>query len=137
MYVIESIVKAAKVQPSVFKTEEKPKGEIEPGNKVKKAVVSPKQEPNREIVSVDLSTDYKDVLQKLEKDSRPLLAFLKEHQSLGQDYHFFTLTPDVTRFLLRQQEKSVNDQSVEALVSKSFHITLAVYRVLTSERHFE
>ena len=67
-----------------------------------------------QVVSVDLPSNYINVLRILEKDSRPLLGFLKERKILGHDYQFFSLRPDITRFLLRQQEKRHESSAINA-----------------------
>ena len=137
-------MKAAKVRPSVFKQEspkgdeqqtftehsckiqktevlsnaETTKSEPKIPKNDKNAPVSPPihpfQEKKREIIHVELTSGYINILRRLEKDSRPLLGFLKDRKILSQDYHFSSLKPDITRFLLRQQEKKHENCSITA-----------------------
>eukprot|EP00794_Sanderia_malayensis_P007892 gene7892-8746_t len=115
-----NIVKAAKVKPSVFKTDQKSekhnqsivhgakqktpltKGGEDGGNE---ALNQLSNNGGREIITIQLGDDLVKVLRKLEKDSRPLMGFLKGKNALSTEYSFFTLHSDVTRFLLRQQER--------------------------------
>ncbi|XP_065069792.1 protein shortage in chiasmata 1 ortholog-like [Rhopilema esculentum] len=140
-----SIVKAAKVKPSVFKdcatnaheqfekvtktspdqlkmknkqfnNQEVAKNDFNLKNVKEGGNPAPSDESvkKNQVVSVDLPSNYIIVLRILEKDSRPLLGFLKERKILGHDYQFFSLKPDITRFLLRQQEKRHESSAMNA-----------------------
>lgn len=106
-----SIVKAAKIRPSVFKNEVKNEKDVCSTDDKKQPVARPKKEFDKEegksernVVAVELTVNYVDILKRLEKDSRPLMAFLKTRQVLSSEHQFFMLQSDVTRFLLRQHE---------------------------------
>ncbi len=97
---------------------EKEQAEVEAGS----CLQQPCQK--REIISLQLTDDYVKVLRKLEKDSRPLLAFLKGKEVLSSEYSFFSLHPDVTRFLLRQQERKYESckENFEGWLFYVFHV---------------
>ena len=67
-----------------------------------------------EVITVDISTAYQEVINELEEDSAPLLRFLKERKVISQDLQFCNIKPDITRFLIRQQEKRHENSTINA-----------------------
>ena len=138
---IGSMVKAAKVKPLPLHTEQSPSIQ---GKEKSKAANGTEREPTkltpaksekleefldvdnctksysacskmkREIISVEMSTVYQVIIDRLEKDSRPLLRFLKERKVISQDHQFCNMKPDLTRFLIRQQEKRHENSTINA-----------------------
>ena len=135
-----SIVKAAKVKPSVFKDDagggkkkQSPQQKQRVQNESKGTTLAQVEKKNnkrgvessndaeladpekkREIVAVEMSTAYQSIVKRLEKDSRPLLCFLKERKVISNEHQFFNLKPDITRFLIRQQEKRYEISTINA-----------------------
>ena len=67
-----------------------------------------------EIITVDISPVYQEAINGLEEDSAPLLRFLKERKVISQDLRFCDIKPDITRFLIRQQEKRHENSTMNA-----------------------
>ncbi len=119
-------MKAAKIKPSVFKDEHKSEEQVKQiiegfiiNTPQKKLDDNPNTQPvpsnptRREVVSIPLNHNFVNILKRLERDSRPLMVFLKGKDVLSHDYQFFTLQPDVTRFLLRQQEQKNQNNAAD------------------------
>ena len=51
------------------------------------------------------SGSYVDLLQYMARLTEPSLQMLKARSLLADSQRFFTLTPDITRFILKQQER--------------------------------
>ncbi len=119
-------MKAAKIKPSVFKDEHKSEEQVKQiiegfiiNTPQKKSddkpntQLIPSNQTRREVKSIPLNHNFVNILKRLERDSRPLMAFLKGKAVLSHDYQFFTLQPDVTRFLLRQQEQKNQNNAAD------------------------
>ena len=81
----------------------------------------------REMVVLEMPAAYQNIIDRLEKDSRPLLRFLKERKIISQDHQFCNMKPDITRFLLRQQEKRHENSTISAYGILDFSV---IYNVL-------
>ena len=57
------------------------------------------------------SAEYVDMLQAIEKRAQPLLDEILPHKILPSAQEFSTLTPDVTRFIIRQYEHNQQPNS--------------------------
>lgn len=133
-----SIIRAAKVKPSVFKDDTKTEKKKAIYKPCEREPITPKQveehekvvvnkgesievhketktlEKKPQIITVELSAVYQAIIERLEKDSRPLLGFLRERKIISNENQFFNLKPDITRFLIRQEEKKHENSTANA-----------------------
>lgn len=136
-----SIIKAAKVRPSVFKEEVRSRTatpstvketSLEEESKIaslkyfdtgkkteetdfKDHLVPSTQttsEKKQEVIAFVMSPSYLNIMRRLDTNSRPLLGFLKEKRIISKEHRFFNLKPDITRFLVRQQEKRHGNSAI-------------------------
>ena len=61
--------------------------------------------------------DFVDMYESLEQAAQPFLGLLKQGGHIPRNQHFTAFTPDVTRFILKQHEKSRSDSPQEGVYS--------------------
>ena len=59
--------------------------------------------------------DFVDMYESLEQAAQPFLGLLKQGGHIPRNQHFTAFTPDVTRFILKQHEKSRSDSPAEGV----------------------
>ena len=59
------------------------------------------------VLDVHLSAEYISILNVLEHDSWSVLQVLKNFHLIDKSVYFFNITPDFSRFLLKQEEQNV------------------------------
>ncbi|KAJ7330603.1 hypothetical protein OS493_022218 [Desmophyllum pertusum] len=99
----KKVVKAAKVRPSVFATEASGTTETNP---TKQTTVPECQE---QAITVELSSEFQEVLQELIGHVKPLLFRLQGNGVILQNKTLSNLNPEYTRFVLKQAQMSVKE----------------------------
>ncbi len=59
--------------------------------------------------------DFLEMYETLQRTSQPFLGLLKQGGHIPCNQHFTAFTPDVTRFILKQHEKSRSDSPAEGV----------------------
>ena len=77
--------------------------------------------PPMSILEIVFTKGYMSIIQAIDKDSWSLIQFLKESHCLDKDTNLFSLTTDVTRFLVKEEEKR-NEKGRSGSYSLLFNI---------------
>ncbi|KAI0233006.1 hypothetical protein LSAT2_016788 [Lamellibrachia satsuma] len=65
------------------------------------------------IIQVQLTDEFLDIRRTLQEAAQPFLSLLKQGSHIPQSHDFTAFTPDVTKFILKQHEKSRSDSLAE------------------------
>ncbi|KAI8510225.1 DTW domain-containing protein 2 [Branchiostoma belcheri] len=82
-----------------------------------------KKKVKSRVVEVKLSAEYEELCEFLENSAQPVMTSMCEFGVIPASHTFESLTPDITLFLLKQQQKTLQDTSEpdilgEAIVDK-------------------
>ena len=86
------------------------------------------------VVSVKLSDDFRQVLELLSDKASYMIQALKLSGDVSQSCCFESLKPDMTRFLLKQKEKQIQDGNSEG-ETLCLLMKMSVFRVFDQMRH--
>ncbi|XP_070564422.1 uncharacterized protein [Ptychodera flava] len=69
------------------------------------------------VVTVKMPDEFNDLVSLFESACKEAIMILRHQNAISTSYTFSSLTPDVTRFLLKQQEKLMGQNNQESLAS--------------------
>lgn len=72
-----------------------------------KKTLSPeiKSSKTLKVINIQVTKEFQSIVNAIEKDSGSLLRFLKESQCINEDLRILSVSPDVTRFLVKEEFK--------------------------------
>ena len=82
------------------------------------------------VVSVRLSDDFRQVLELLSDKANYMIQALKLTEDVSQSCSFESLTPDMTRFLLKQKEKQIQDGNSDGKYCFLSVLNIIIYLIL-------
>ncbi|XP_057292951.1 protein shortage in chiasmata 1 ortholog-like isoform X2 [Hydractinia symbiolongicarpus] len=83
-----------------------------------KKTLSPeiKSSKTLKVINIQVTKEFQSIVNAIEKDSGSLLRFLKESQCINEDLKILSVSPDVTRFLVKEEfKKKCTDTSRDKL----------------------
>lgn len=83
-----------------------------------KKTLSPeiKSSKTLKVINIQVTKEFQSIVNAIEKDSGSLLRFLKESQCINEDLRILSVSPDVTRFLVKEEfKKKCTDTSRDKL----------------------
>ncbi|XP_060607998.1 uncharacterized protein LOC132760117 isoform X2 [Ruditapes philippinarum] len=93
-----------------------------------------KKRAKHHVVKIKLSEDYQHILDILESASENCINVLKQAAEISQSCTFKTITPDISRYLLKQKEKSLADHDQENSSDELYKMTVILHGlVMASE----
>jgi len=90
---------------------------------------------SRHIIPVELSTEYQEVIEFLSTSIHPFLARLKEKGIIKQDLDVMNLTPDYTRFAVKQVQMMIknrddHDNQLTCKLAVCLHVLVGVLELV-------
>lgn len=128
-FVLEKVVKAAKVRPSVFTTES---GQDCGGTETNSAKQTTDFTRQVQALTVELSGEFQEVLDELIGHVKPLLSRLQGNGVIPQNKTLSNLNPEYTRFVLKQAQMSVKDGEENSKGSQIYCMTVCLHTLVSS-----
>ena len=133
----ETIIKAAKVRPTILSQEEVQKKVEEYKDTNKESGSSNVMELS--VLDVELTDEYQEIVNTIRNNLYHLVCRLKEQSLVPSHYTIDSLDPDYTRFLVKQFEtelserSAVSDEKIRAYkMIVSLHAMVTVVDLITS-----
>ena len=129
-FVLEKMVRAAKVRPSVF-TAEASVQDFD-GDKTNSAKQTADSKCQEQTITVELSGEFQEVLDELLGRVKPLLSRLQGNGVIPQTTTLMNLNPDYTRFVLKQAQMSVKEGDADSKESQIYRLTACLHALVSS-----
>ena len=127
---LEKVVKAAKVRPSVFTTEQS--GRDCGGTDINSAKETTDSECQEQALTVELSVEFQEVLDELIGHVKPLLSRLQGNGVIPQNKRLSNLNPEYTRFVLKQAQMSMKEGEENSKESQIYCMTVCLHALVSS-----
>lgn len=129
-FVLEKVVRAAKVRPSVFSADAS--AQDLHGDKIHSAKQTTDSKCQEQIITVDLSREFQEVLNELLGSVKPILSRLQGNGVIPQTKTLSNLNPDYTRFILKQAQMSVKEGDADSKESQIYLLTVCLHALVSS-----
>ena len=129
-FVLEKVVRAAKVRPSVFTAETSAKDFD--SDKTHSAKQTTDSKCEEQVITVDLTREFQEVLDELLGRIKPLLSRLQGNGVIPQTKTLSNLNPDYTRFVLKQAQMSVKEGDADSKESQIYRLTVCLHALVSS-----
>ena len=130
LFNLEKVAKAAKVRPSVFTAEASVQdSDFDKTNYTNQITNSKCQ---KQTITVDLSGEFKEVLDELLGHVKPLLSRLQGNGVIPQTKMLSSLNPEYTRFVLKQAQMSVKEEDDDSKESQIYRLTVCLHALVSS-----
>ena len=124
----ETVIKAAKVRPTILSQEEDGKN-AETCKGIEEKAVS----TELKIIEVELTDEYQEVVNTIKSNLHPLVCRLKDQTFIPAHHTVDSLEPDYTRFLLKQFEAAVSQRGVlEDEKTRTYKMIVSVHAMITA-----
>ena len=131
LFNLEKVAKAAKVRPSVFTAE----GSVQDCDFDKTNYTNQRTNSKcqKQTITVDLSGEFKEVLDELLGHVKPLLSRLQGNGVIPQTKMLSSLNPEYTRFVLKQAQMSVTEEEDDdSKESQIYRLTVCLHALVSS-----
>ena len=128
-FVLEKVVRAAKVRPSVF-TADTSVQDFD-SDKTDSAKQTTDSKCQHQTITVDLSGEFQEVLDELLGRVKPLLSRLQGNGVIPQTKTLSNLNPDYTRFVLKQAQMSVKEGDADSKESQIYRLTVCLHALVS------
>ncbi|XP_019645269.1 PREDICTED: uncharacterized protein C9orf84-like [Branchiostoma belcheri] len=92
-----------------------------------------KKKVKSRVVEVKLSAEYEELCEFLENSAQPVMTSMCEFGVIPASHTFESLTPDITLFLLKQQQKTLKDTSEPgANLQQCYRLSLCLHTLVTA-----